>query len=96
MKCTTLYGSIALLLLGNAAAFAPSTITSNTNSGVVSVSSVFLRAAGELVAIPKGGEEISAVKTMPGSRMNNMEEDEGLIDGRVYETTATVARPSYL
>lgn len=39
---------------------------------------VVLGAAVELVAEPEGGEEISAVKTMPGSRMKKMGEAEGL------------------
>lgn len=65
--------SIALLsLLGGAKAFAPTTPTTMGSSLVV------LGAAVELVAEPEGGEEISAVKTMPGSRMKKMGEAEGL------------------
>eukprot|EP00534_Pseudo-nitzschia_fraudulenta_P010131 CAMPEP_0201166934 /NCGR_PEP_ID=MMETSP0851-20130426/70320_1 /ASSEMBLY_ACC=CAM_ASM_000631 /TAXON_ID=183588 /ORGANISM="Pseudo-nitzschia fraudulenta, Strain WWA7" /LENGTH=220 /DNA_ID=CAMNT_0047448049 /DNA_START=78 /DNA_END=740 /DNA_ORIENTATION=+ len=69
MKSFALYGSIALLVLGKATAFAPA------KNGRVSFS---LGAAVELVAEPEGGEEISAVKTMPGSKMKNMGEAEGL------------------
>eukprot|EP00531_Pseudo-nitzschia_arenysensis_P011301 CAMPEP_0116141876 /NCGR_PEP_ID=MMETSP0329-20121206/14609_1 /TAXON_ID=697910 /ORGANISM="Pseudo-nitzschia arenysensis, Strain B593" /LENGTH=214 /DNA_ID=CAMNT_0003637075 /DNA_START=37 /DNA_END=681 /DNA_ORIENTATION=- len=61
-------GSIAIaFLLGSANAFAPST-THRTSTALF----------GELVAEPEGGEEISAVKTMSGSRMKKMGEAEGL------------------
>ena len=80
MKFSALFGSIALLVLGNAAAFAP-VATKHTSSA--------LRAAGELVAEPEGGEEIQPVKTMAGSRMKNMGEAEGLSGVRSEEDAET-------
>jgi len=82
MKFSALFGSIVLLVLGNAAAFAP------VGKHVVVASSA-LRAAGELVAEPEGGEEISPVKTMAGSRMKNMGEAEGLSGVRSEEDAET-------
>jgi len=71
MKFSAVSGSIALLLLvGTASAFAPA------SRGIVCPS--VLGAAVELVADPEGGDEISAVMTMPGSRMKNMGDAEGL------------------
>lgn len=88
MKFTTL--SIALfLLLGSTAAFAP---VSTTNSPLATSSA--LGAAIELVAEPEGGEEITAVKTMEGSRMKKMGEAEGLTgvrdDGEADEEEGTI------
>lgn len=71
MKFFTTSGLAALLLVGSGSAFAPN------QNGCLSVPSA-LRAAGELVAEPEGGEEISAVKTLPGSRMKNMGPAENL------------------
>jgi len=82
MKFSALFGSIVLLVLGNAAAFAPV-------AKHVVVASSALRAAGELVAEPEGGEEISPVKTMAGSRMKNMGEAEGLSGVRSEEDAET-------
>mmetsp|Transcript_24707 Transcript_24707/g.68206 ORF Transcript_24707/g.68206 Transcript_24707/m.68206 type:complete len:225 (-) Transcript_24707:102-776(-) len=79
MKCCVLVGSIALLVLGNAAAFCPASSKQRTASPSV------LRAAPELVPEPEGGEEISPVKTLTGSRMKNMGEAEGLTGVRSAE-----------
>ncbi|VEU40673.1 unnamed protein product [Pseudo-nitzschia multistriata] len=74
MKFSPLFaGSIALFGLGNhATAFCPV-----ANHGTV-VSSALRATAFELVPEPEGGEEISSVKSLPGSRMKNMGEAEGL------------------
>ena len=71
MKFIVPSGFAFLLLVGSASAFAP-----NQNRGL-SIPSA-LGAAVELVAEPEGGEEISAVKTFPGSRMKKMGDAENL------------------
>ena len=66
-----LSGSITLFfLLGSASAFCPV-----SNKATLTTA---LAGATELVPEPEGGEEIFAVKTLPGSRMKNMGEAEGL------------------
>ena len=65
-------GLAILLLVGYVAAFSP-----NQNR-CPSVPSSAMMAVGELVAEPEGGEEITAVKTFPGSRMKKMGDAENL------------------
>lgn len=70
-------GSIAIaFLLGTATAFAP--VAKQQQQQQQHATSTALAGSAELVAEPEGGEEIFAVKTMPGSRMKKMGEAEGL------------------
>lgn len=84
MKFIVPSGFALLLLAGSASAFAP-----NQNWGLSTSSA--LGAAVELVAEPEGGEEISAAKTFPGSRMKKMGDAENLTgvrdtgDDKVYK-----------
>ena len=84
-------GSITtLLVLGTASAFTP---VSNSRSNWVSSSA--LDASIDLVAEPEGGEEISAVKTMAGSRMKKMGDAENLTGVREAGDDADSNEPVY-
>jgi len=76
MKLSVL--SIAALLLNeNVLAFAPCRTHASRGVALLAV---------ELTPEPEGGEELTAVKTMPGSRMKNMGEADGVTSdqGTVY------------
>ena len=80
-------GSIALFfLLGSSSAFCPV-----SNKATLTTA---LAGANELVPEPEGGEEIFAVKTMPGSRMKKMGEAEGLTGVR-EEDEESDEEPTY-
>ncbi|CAJ1944337.1 unnamed protein product [Cylindrotheca closterium] len=58
-----------------------------SQSPMVTVRPSALAASIELIPEPEGGEEVTAVKTMPGSRMKNMGEADSVQDedGTVYK-----------
>lgn len=80
MRFPVLSIAAALLLVQTVSAFAPLGVVGSRNS-------VALNAAVELMPEPEGGEELTAVKSMEGSRMKKMGVAEKVKsdDGIVYK-----------